>query len=465
VKIAMVASEVHPFSKTGGLGDVVGALPAALSGLGEEVHTISPLHRCVRRHGPDRTSLVLKVPLGGAWLDAPVWRKGNAWFLEHDAFFDRDGLYSGPWGDHGDNAARFTFLARGAMELLKATGVPDILHGHDWQAGLVPVYARTLYRNDFARTKTVFSIHNLAYQGHFRAVDLPMTGLDWSLYTWTQLEFYGKLNFLKGGLVFADALTTVSPTYAREIQTPEHGYGLDGVLRERSGVLRGILNGADYREWNPAADVHLAARYSAADLRGKAECKADLQRRCGFAERPDVPLIGLVTRLAEQKGIDLILGGFEALLREDVQVVLLGSGDERYENAFRGWAGGRADRFAAHIGFDNGFAHRIEAGADLFLMPSRYEPCGLNQLYSLRYGTVPVVHATGGLNDTVRDGATGFAFGPYTAEAMLDAVRRAQTAYRDRAGWLRIVQAGMAEDFGWEASAKEYRALYRSLLR
>jgi starch synthase len=465
VKIAMVASEVHPYSKTGGLGDVVGALPGALAALGEEVSTISPMHRCVRRHGPERTDLRLRVPIGTAVLETPVWRKANAWFLEHDPFFDRDELYSGPWGDHGDNLARFTFLCRGAMELLRATGAPEILHGHDWQAGLVPVYAKTLYAADFARTRTVFSVHNLAYQGNFRAIDLPLTGLDWSLYNWKQLEFYGKLNFMKAGLVFADALTTVSPTYAREIQTQEHGYGLDGVLRERAADLRGILNGADYREWDPATDAQLPARYSAADLSGKAACKADLQRRCGFAERPDVPLIALITRLAEQKGIELVLAAFEALMAEDVQVVLLGNGDGRYEDGFRHWAGRRADRFSAQIAFDHALAHRIEAGADLFLMPSRYEPCGLNQIYSLRYGAVPVVRATGGLRDTVRDGVTGFSFEPYTVEAMLEAVRRALRAYRNPKGWRRIVAAGMAEDFGWAASAKSYRALYASLGR
>ncbi|HEX7900260.1 MAG TPA: glycogen synthase GlgA [Planctomycetota bacterium] len=460
MRIAMVASEVHPFSKTGGLGDVVGALPGALESLGADVLTISPLHQCVRRHKPKRTDVRLRVPLGTGVIDTPVWRKGNAWFLEHDPFFDREGLYTGPWGDHGDNAARFTFLARGAMELLRAVGLPDVLHAHDWQAGLVPVYARTLYAGDFGRVKTVFSIHNLAYQGNFRAVDLPMTGLDWSLYNWKQLEFYGKLSFMKAGLVFADLLTTVSPTYAREIQTPEHGYGLDGVLRDRAGSLRGILNGADYAEWDPRSDRHLAERYSPEDLKGKAACKADLQRSCGFDPRPDVPVIALVSRLAEQKGVELVLGGLERVLGEDVQVALLGNGEGRFEEAFKGWAARRPDRFSARIAFDNAVAHRLEAGADLFLMPSRYEPCGLNQLYSLRYGTVPVVRATGGLADTVRDGATGFSFGPSTVDAMLDALRRALGVYRDPDEWRRIQAAGMSEDFGWPASAREYLRLY-----
>lgn len=463
MKIAMVASEVHPYSKTGGLGDVLGTLPGALAALGAEVATISPLHRCVRRHGPERTDLRLRVPLGNGAVETPVWRKGDAWFLEHDPFFDRDGLYSGPWGDHGDNLARFTFLARGAMELLAATGMPDVLHAHDWQAGLTPVYARTLYAGAAARTRTLFSIHNLAYQGNFRSTDLPLTGLDPGLYNWKQLEFYGKLNFMKAGLVFADALSTVSPTYAQEIQTQEHGYGLDGVLRERAGVLHGVLNGVDYAEWNPETDPHLAARYTAKDPSGKAACKADLQRRCGWAERPDVPLIAMVTRLAEQKGVELVLAGLEGLLAEDVQLVLLGNGDARYEDAFRSWASRRGDRFSAHIGFDPVFAHRIEAGADLFLMPSRYEPCGLNQLYSLRYGTVPVVRATGGLRDTVKDGATGFSFERYEAGAMLEALRRALAAYRDRGGWKGLMAAGMAQDYGWAASARAYLQLYASL--
>lgn len=464
MKVAFVASEVAPFSKTGGLADVTAALASALGAWGVEVATISPLYRGVRRHGLEATPHRVRVPLGESVLEARVFRSGDVWFLEYDPFFDREGLYGTPNGDYADNAARFVFFSRGALELLKLLGAPDVVHAHDWQTGLVPLYLKTLYAADFPRTRSVLTIHNLAYQGLFPPSEYPKTGLDWRHYTWKEIEFYGQINFLKAGLVHADLLTTVSPTYAREIQTPELGCGLDGVLRERSAALRGILNGVDYAEWDPSRDPHLPARYSSQDLSGKVLCKAALQRRFGLPPRPETPVAGIVTRLSDQKGIDLLLEASEALAAEDLEIVLLGCGDRSYQEAVVRMADRYRNRISVQVAFDNALAHLVEAGSDLYLMPSRYEPCGLNQMYSLRYGTVPVVRATGGLADTVIDGVTGFTFGPYTASAFLQAVRRALRAYEDLPAWRRMMGEGMKQDFSWTVSAARYRDLYRTLV-
>ncbi len=465
MRVAFVASEVAPFSKTGGLGDVAGALPGALRDLGAEVVVVSPLHRSARRHPLRETPHRLAVPVGASTVPVAVRRSGDAYFIEHDPSFDREGLYGTPEGEYGDNAARFVLFSRAALLLLRELGAPDVVHAHDWQSGLVPIYARTLHAAGFERTRTVFTIHNLAYQGRFPPEAVPLTGLDWGHYTWRELEFHGTLSFLKAGLVWADALTTVSPTYAREIQTPEQGYGLDGVLRERSGDLHGILNGADTDAWDPSRDPRLPARYSARSLAGKAACKAALQRRFGLAEDPAVPLLGMVTRLTVQKGIDLLLGALDDIFSGPGQLAVLGSGERPYEEAVRAAAARRPGRMGAVIGFDDGLAHLVEAGSDVFLMPSRYEPCGLNQIYSLRYGAVPVVRSTGGLADTVEEGVTGFTFGPYAPGALAGALRRALSAFRDREAWARMMRAGMAKDFGWAAPARRYLELYASLGR
>ena len=463
MKIAIVASEVAPFSKTGGLGDVTGALPAALAAEGAETVTVSPLYRSVRAHAPGATRLRIRVPVGSAVIEAPVHRMGTFYFLEHDPYFDRDALYGTPLGDYSDNVSRFIFLCRGALELLRLLGAPDVLQLNDWQTGLVPIYVKTLYARSFTKTKTVFTVHNLAYQGLFWHLDMPLTGLDWKHYTWRELEFHDRLSFMKAGLVHADALTTVSPTYAREILTPELGCGLEGVLRERAGSLHGILNGIDMEEWNPETDPHLAANYSARSLQGKAQCKAALQFRFGLPARPDVPLVGWVGRLAEQKGMDLFLAAVDALRGEDVQFAVLGSGDKRLQDAVLAARGRNPERMAVHVAFDASLAHQMEAGCDVLAVPSRYEPCGLNQMYSLRYGTVPVVRATGGLADTVEDGVTGFTFGPPTPEGLVEALRRAIRALRDRKTWLRMMTEGMKRDFSWARSARRYLELFRSL--
>jgi starch synthase len=390
-----------------------------------------------------------------------------------DRYFDREALYGDARGDYPDNAERFVFFCRAALEWLRAESPPpDVLHVHEWQSALAPAFLRgnaDVYP-ELAGTRSVLTVHNLAYQGRFPAFDWHLLNLDPRYFVPDFVEFYGQINYLKAGLVFADAITTVSPRYAAEIGTPEFGEGLDGVLRVRRDRLRGILNGIDREAWNPATDPHLPARYDASDLRGKARCKAELQAEIGLAVLPDVPLLGMVSRLAEQKGLDLLAAALpDALATSDAQLVVLGSGDEHYERLLAALAADFPARVGLRVGFDEALAHRIEAGADMFLMPSRFEPCGLNQLYSLRYGTVPIVHATGGLDDTVVEfdpatgTGTGFKFTPYAPDAFLAALRRAFVTRRDRDRWARLVANGMAQDFSWDRAALEYRRLYETL--
>jgi starch synthase len=394
------------------------------------------------------------------------------YFVENERLFGaRRGIYGDGGGDYPDNAERFTFLARAALALPAAAGMrPRIVHANDWQTGLLPFLLRHEHARDpaLAGARTVFTIHNLAYQGVFPKEVVPHLGLPWNVFRHEAMEFFDQLSFMKAGLTFADALTTVSPTYAREILTPEGGAGLDALLRHRRADLQGILNGIDVEEWDPATDPHLPAHFSARALGGKARCKAALQRELGLPERADVPLVAMVSRLAEQKGVNLVVAALPDLILRDVQVAVLGSGERQYEAAFVTAARDRPDRMAARIGFDEALAHRLEAGADAFLMPSRFEPCGLNQMYSLRYGTVPIVRAVGGLEDTVEDydgwnRGTGFKFRDYTPAALLLAVRRALETWRDRRAWRGIVSRGMAQDFSWNRSAASYEALYGTL--
>jgi starch synthase len=473
MEILFVASEVAPWSKTGGLGDVAGALPRALAARGHAVAVVTPRHGFIdpREHGFARDERVLHVR-GEA---THVWVKGGPpaiYLLEHERLFgSRRSVYGEGGRDYPDNAERFAYLARAALALPGALGLrPRVVHANDWQTGLVPWLLRHEHERDpaLAGARTVFTIHNLAYQGVFPKQVVPHLGLSWDAFRLEGMEFHDRLSFMKAGLVFADALTTVSPTYAREILTPQGGVGLDPVLRQRRDRLHGILNGIDVSEWDPAADPHLPAHYTARSLAGKARCKAALQRELGLPVRADVPLIAMVSRLADQKGVDLVVAALGELLARDLQLALLGSGERAYEQALSAAAGNRPDRMAVRIGFDEPLAHRMEAGADAFLMPSRFEPCGLNQLYSLRYGTVPVVRAVGGLEDTIEDydgwrSGTGFKFRDYTPGALLLATRRAVDTFRDRRAWRGLVQRGMAQDFSWERSAASYEALYRSL--
>jgi starch synthase len=476
MEILFVASEVAPWSKTGGLGDVAAALPRALAARGHAVSVVSPRYRRIdpASGGLVRMDRAVRVRgEAGTLLAKEGPGQPTFYFVEHERFFgSRDGIYGDGWREYPDNAERFAYLCRAALALPAATGRrPAIVHGNDWQTGLCPYLLRHEHGRDpaLAGARTVFTIHNLAYQGVFPKSVVPHLGLPWDVFRLEAMEFHDQLNLMKAGLTFADALTTVSPTYAKEILTHEAGAGLDSVLRQRRGDLHGILNGIDVAEWDPERDPHLPARYSARDLSGKAACKAALQAELGLPVRADVPLVAAVSRLADQKGVDLVAAVLPDLLAREVQVALLGSGEPRYEEGFARAARDRPDRMAARIGFDEPLAHRIEAGADAFLMPSRYEPCGLNQMYSLRYGTVPIVRAVGGLEDTVEDydgwnRGTGFKFSAYSPQAFLLAIRRALDAWRDRRAWSGIVERGMAQDFSWDRSAASYEALYRTLV-
>jgi len=471
MKILMVASEAAPFAKTGGLADVVGSLPAALQSLGHEVAVLLPRYRSVDLKTARRAYDSLPIWLGTDRFDTTIYvieQQTPFYFLDCPPLFDRAGLYGEEGLDYPDNHIRFAVLAQAALEFSRRVFRPDILHGHDWQAGLAPVYLRTIYANDptFLGIRTLFTVHNLGYHGLFPATVLREVGLgDARLFRPDGVEFFGKVGYLKGGLIFSDALNTVSPTYAREIQTPEYGFGLDGVLRARGDVLTGILNGVDYAEWNPETDRFIAAHYSAADLSGKGVCKQDLIGEFGLpAEAMAAPLIGIVSRFTSQKGADLIAGVADSLVAEGFYLVALGTGEPQYEALFRAMAERHPGRIAVRIGYDNALAHRIEAGADLFLMPSRYEPCGLNQIYSLKYGTVPLVRATGGLDDTI-DSETGFKFREYSGSALLEGLRTARQAFQDQPGWRTMMLAGMAKDYSWKPSAVEYARLYQRLGR
>lgn len=483
LRILCVSSEAVPFAKTGGLADVVGALPREVARLGHEVRLVLPRYGTIdsAAHGfkewgrlavPTASGIVSAVVEEGSLPGSDV----QVFTIGHDPFFARRGLYGEAGADYPDNLERFAFFCRATLELLLALAkvsrwTPDVLHAHDWQAALSVVYLKSLYakRPEFRKLGTLLTVHNLGYQGLFPKTAFAQTGLGADLFTPKTLEFYGQVNLLKGGLVFADLLTTVSPTYSREIQTPEFGAGLDGVLRERQDRLSGVVNGIDTETWNPATDPHLKARYSPSDLAGKRQCKEALQRELALPVR-DVPLLAVISRFTPQKGLDLVAAVLPELMRLDVQVALLGTGDPSLELQFQSFHMRYPDKIGVRIGFDDALAHAIEAGADLFLMPSRYEPCGLSQLYSLRYGTVPVVRKTGGLADTVvaytpqtaaEGRATGFAFTDATPEALLTTILLALRVYADRAEWRGLMKAGMETDVSWTRSAETYVTLYR----
>jgi starch synthase len=473
MKILMVASECVPLAKTGGLGDVVGALSNALAGHGAECAVALPAYQKVMEKFPaEETDIDVAVELDGRRSTGKIFKAavdGPApiYLVRNDKYFRRPELYGTPQGDYPDNAERFAFFSKAALELAAATGPWDVIHCHDWQAALVPVLNKIAARG--SRAKTVLTIHNLAHQGLFPYAEWPLLGIDASYYQPKYLEFYGRINFLKGGILFADALTTVSRKYAEEILTKEYGCGLEGVLADRKRDLHGILNGVDYREWNPETDPHIKKNYGAAILAGKAVSKNDLQQKFNLPQKSSAPLLGIVSRLADQKGIDLVLEIIGDLLRMDLQIVILGAGDQRYQELLAKLPAKHPEKIGVEIGFDNALAHQIEAGADMFLMPSRYEPCGLNQIYSLKYGTPPVVRATGGLDDTIEDfdplsgKGNGFKFTEYSGEALLSAIKRAIAVYINKKAWAQVVANGMAADFSWERSAEEYLQLYRRL--
>jgi len=476
--IAFAASECVPFSKTGGLADVVGALPRALAALGHQVSVYLPRYRQTKLADPQTVVRSITIPFDDKYRFCSVVTAGantpagvRFYFVDYPPYFDREALYGGPAGDYPDNPERFALFSRAVLEASKILGVPQVFHCHDWQSALVPVMLRTLYAEDpaFREVATVFTIHNMGYQGLFPPDTLALLTLPWELLTISKMEFFGQVNFLKGALVLSDFVTTVSKKYSQEIQTTEYGFGLEGVLRNRAATVSGILNGVDYDEWSPQTDKFIAARYSSQDLSGKLQCKKDLLRAFGVANvdtNCKVPVIGIVSRFAAQKGFDLIAQIMDRLAREEMIMVVLGSGDKPYEEMFQRLNKQFPNKIAAKVAFDKAIAHKIEAGADMFLMPSRYEPCGLNQIYSLKYGTVPIVRATGGLDDTIepwdaRTGkGTGFKFSDYTGEALLATIKQALLAYRDPSSWQTLMRNGMSRDFSWGASAREYGKIY-----
>lgn len=470
-RILMVASEATPFCKTGGLADVMGALPPALRARGEQVAVVLPAYRQNHYASGWREvyrDLVITVGKASYTVDLlEAAHNGVPYYFVHcPALFDRDGLYGTGGEDYPDNAVRFGVFSRAALSVIRYLFRPDVVHCHDWQAALTPVYMRTLLASDptFLALRVLFTIHNLGYQGIFPAAAMADLGLDPKLFQPAQLEFFGRLNLMLGAIHYSDAVSTVSRGYAREIQTRELGFGLDEVLRARAASLYGIVNGADYEEWSPDRDSYLARHFEADSLEGKRDCKRALLQEFGLPlDNLDRPLIGIVSRFVNQKGFDLIAEIAPELLNEDLALVALGTGDPEFEKLFLHLAAAHPGRFAVRIGYDNALAHRIEAGADMFLMPSRYEPCGLNQIYSLRYGTIPIVRATGGLDDTV-DETTGFKFQPYTGPALLAAIRAAIAAWKEPLEWRERMRRAMAKDYSWTASAAEYSALYRNLL-
>jgi len=474
LNILLAASEVVPYAKTGGLADVAGALPKALARLGHTVRVVMPRYKTEKIEAvTEFLPGELRVPFnfGERRVAVYVDRSGEVpvYFIDAPEYFSRAKLYG-----ETDDPERFAFFSRAVLELAKALGEHfDIIHLNDWMTGLVATYLKTVYPSDpaFDGTKTLFTVHNIAFPGLFRPEQLPKFGLpDWLNRAEGGIEFYQLASALKGGLVFSDAISTVSPRYAAEIQTPEFGEKFDGLLRARRNDLFGILNGVDYDEWNPETDKHIASNYSTDDLSGKRECKRDLLSHFGLPEDLDRPLIGCISRLSDQKGFDLILAIADRMLAQGVAFVLLGSGEEEYERAFQALRDSRRSQVGVYLGFSNDLAHKIEAGADMFLMPSRFEPCGLNQMYSLKYGTVPIVRAAGGLDDTIENfdhtalRGNGFKFYEYDAERLLETIHEALLVYGERDLWRALMLNGMRADYSWTESARHYIELYQRLV-
>lgn len=483
-KVLIATSEATPFAKTGGLADVCGTLPLELKKLGHDVALIMPgYHQALAAADLIASpGLPLEIPVGNQIVTGEIrqaFLPGSevpVYFVCHDDYFGREGLYGQDGEDYRDNCQRFVFFSRAVLEAIRVLELQiDVLHCNDWQTGLIPAYLGTEYHGarGYENISSVFTIHNLAYQGRFWHWDMLLTGLDWKYFNWQQLEFFGELNLMKAGIVFADAITTVSPRYAEEIQQAQYGCGLDNVLKHRSECLTGILNGVDDTTWNPETDAFLPQQYGPQTwIRGKAACKKELQQSLGLTVAPNTPMLGIVSRLAEQKGLELVLDAMRVWVQQhDVQWVILGTGDRRIETELEQLAALYPDHVAAKLEFNEPLAHQIEAASDMFLMPSRYEPCGLNQMYSLKYGAVPIVHATGGLYDTVTnlspasrtDGtANGFSFFDYNSAAFEAALQRACECYRnDRQTWQQIVTTGMQQDWSWTRSAEHYAELYQ----
>ncbi|MCA9171136.1 MAG: glycogen synthase GlgA [Planctomycetales bacterium] len=487
MKILLASSEVVPFAKTGGLADVCGALPIELSRMGHQVTVILPAYRCAKHCGQPitDTGIDLEIPIGNHVVGGRLLRSQlpnsdvPVILVDQPSYFDRNQLYRENGRDYRDNCERFVFFCRAVMESIRLLEMDiDLIHANDWQTGLLPAFLKVEYENarGYEQVASLLTIHNMAYQGQFWHWDMLLTGLDWKYFNWRQMEYYGDLNLLKTGIVFADSVSTVSPRYAQEIQTSPLGCGLEGVLYHRRNTLTGIINGVDYQQWSPATDGHLPATYDEHNwTEGKPICKRSLQQEMGLPENLDAPLIGLVGRLADQKGFDLVAPVIRKwVASSDAQWVILGTGEPQYHTLFEELSAEYPSKVAARLEFSDRLAHRIEAGSDIFLMPSRYEPCGLNQLYSLKYGAVPVVHATGGLADTIRDEsydpyqdsqANGFLFDRYEALELDQTLERACHIFRhDRSRWQQLVKNGMTQDWSWAESARKYAELYESTI-
>jgi starch synthase len=482
IKVLFLSSEVVPFAKSGGLGDVAGSLPISLKRLKIDVRIAMPFYRAVMEGNFKKRILIkdLVVPFGEEKLNTNIFETLlediPVYLIERDDMYDRPYLYGNKRGDFYDNLERFCFFCHAALRLSEDLGfTPDIIHCNDWQTGIVPALLKGPYRTSrsLSISSSLFTIHNMGYQGIFPREKLPVTGLSEAGFFHPEgLEYWGKISLLKAGIVYSDAITTVSPTYAVEIQTPEYGMGMEGIIRNRRRSLYGILNGVDYNEWDPSNDDHLASYYSKRSISGKMICKEALIKEMDLdPSLKSVPLLGLISRLDRQKGLDILVKILDNILDLELGMVVLGSGDEAIQNAFRKAAERHKGRLSIYIGFNDPLAHRIMAGIDLILIPSRYEPCGLTQMYALRYGTIPLVRATGGLNDTVEpfDEKTGrgngFKFSPYDPKALLDEIGQAVRIFRNKKVWKRIMANGMSADFSWDVSAKTYLDLYRSIMK
>jgi starch synthase len=481
LRILFVTPEAVPFAKTGGLADVAGALPKFLQKLGCELKLVMPYYRMVKKSGLPIQYLGegIEIPLGDEILRAEIYQgKLNqaipVYFIGRDEFFDREYLYSTPKGDYFDNAERFIFFSKAVLTLCQHIGFsPDIIHHHEWQTGLIPAYLKSIYRNDplFNPTAVVFTIHNIAYQGLFKKEKFWLTGLPMEIYNPEGIEFWERINFMKAGIVYADVINTVSQKYSEEIQTSEYGYGLEGILRKKKKDLYGIVNGVDYQDWDPSHDPHLIVRYNLNDLSGKRECKKDLLKELNLPlSLEHSPLLGMISRLADQKGFDLLAEILEELFTLDIGFVLLGTGEQKYHDLFTQVAQKYPQKAGIRIAYDDRLAHKIEGGADFFLMPSKYEPCGLNQIYSLKYGTIPIVRATGGLDDTIMNydpttrRGNGFKFVRYDAKEFLNQIKVAIGFYSRPEHWKELVHNAMTSDFSWQRSAEAYLQLYQKAL-
>jgi len=481
LKILFATPEAVPFAKTGGLADVAGALPKFLQAMGCELKLVMPYYRMVKESGLPHQYLgeEIEVSLGDEKLKADIYlghlnQDIPVYFIGREEFFDREFLYSTPKGDYFDNAERFIFFSKAVLNFCQRIGFsPDIIHHHEWQTGLIPAYLKSASQNDpfYSHTAAVFTIHNIAYQGLFKKEKFWLTGLPAEMYNPEGIEFWERINFMKAGIVYADAINTVSKKYSEEIQTPEYGYGLDGILRKRKESLYGILNGVDYEDWDPSHDPHLIARYDLKDLSGKRECKKDLLKEFHLPPSlENAPLLAMISRLADQKRFDLLMEILEPLFALDIGFVLLGTGEQKYHDLFTQVAQKYPQKAGIRIAYDDRLAHKIEAGADFFLMPSKYEPCGLNQIYSLKYGTIPVVRATGGLDDTIlhydpaAKKGNGFKFTRYDAKEFLNTLNGAIGFYSQPDHWKQLLRNAMTADFSWKRSAEAYLQLYRKAL-